>query len=112
MVDKDNFTPTPHRGMDPVSRALNEFYLELNPTAKEPYVGVKLHLLRPDTVPDVDLYVKRGMSFRLFRVAREPFSAVELRALLDAGIEKIHVKRESAGEIRDYLETFLTTAPH
>lgn len=112
MGNKDDFTPTPQRGLDPVSRALNEFYLELNPEAKDPYVGVKLHLLRPDTVPEVELYVKRGMSYRLFRHEREPFSALELRALLDAGIEKIYVPRPKAGEIRDYLETFLTQPPH
>ena len=112
MSDKDDFTPTPHAALDPVSRSLNEFYLELDPSAKEPYVGVKLHLLRPDTIPDVDLYIKRGVSYRLFRPHQEPFSAVELRALLDAGIEKLFVKRESAHLIRDYLETFLTTAPN
>lgn len=108
----DEFIPTPHRGLDPVSKSLNEFYLDLDPKNTEPYVGIRLHLLRPDTIPDVSLFVKRGMSFRLFRDPTQPFSAIELRALIDAGIEKLYVARTDTAPIRDYLETFLTNAPH
>lgn len=112
MAERDDFTPSPLKGIDQVSRSLNEFYLELNPDNKEPYVAVKVHLIRPDTVPEINLYIKRGVSFRLFRSGDQEFSALELQAIIDSGIDRVYILRDDAPNMRDYLETFLTTPPH
>lgn len=94
-------------GDDPVSRSLNEFYQELSPENKEPYVGLKLHLIRPDSIPSVSFFVKRGRRYRIFRDQRESFSAFEIQSLLDAGIDRVFLNRRDAASIRQYLETFL-----
>lgn len=109
---KEDFTPTPHSALDPVSRSLNEFYLELDPKNTKEFVGLKLHLLRPDVVPDVDFFVKRGTSYRKFRDRREKFSPYELDQLVKAGIERIFTSRSEADLMRDYLESYLTSPPH
>ncbi len=100
----------PIAGDDPVSRSLNEFYQELAPENKEPYVGLKLHLIRPDSIPSVSFFVKRGKRYRIFRNQQEAFSAFEIKALLDAGIERIYLSRGDSGTIRQYLETFLSAS--
>ena len=41
----------PISGEDAVSRSLNEFFQELDPDHKEPVVGLRLHLIRPDSIP-------------------------------------------------------------
>ncbi|RZA07312.1 MAG: HD-GYP domain-containing protein [Proteobacteria bacterium] len=100
-------TTTPIVGDDPVSRSLNEFFTELNPENKEPYVGLRLHLIRPDSIPGVSFYVKRGKRYRIFRDQRESFSAFEIQSLLDSGIDRIYLDRHDSLIIRQYLETFL-----
>jgi putative nucleotidyltransferase with HDIG domain len=101
------FNTTPIAGDDPVSRSLNEFFVELAPENKEPYVGLRLHLIRPDSIPAVSFYVKRGKRYRIFRDQREGFSAFEIQSLLDSGIDKIYLDRHDTSTIRTYLETFL-----
>ena len=101
------YNPNPIEGSDPVSRSLNEFYQELNPSNQEPYISLRIHLIRPDVVPAVSFFVKRGKRFRIFRDAKETFAASEIQSLLDAGIEKIYLNRTDAGAIRQYLEVFL-----
>ncbi|RYZ94185.1 MAG: hypothetical protein EOP11_26715, partial [Proteobacteria bacterium] len=98
---------TPIVGDDPVSRSLNEFFVELSPENKEPYVGLRLHLIRPDSIPGVSFYVKRGKRYRIFRDQRESFSAFEIQSLLDSGIDRIYLDRHDSLIIRQYLETFL-----
>lgn len=100
----------PISGDDPVSKSLNEFFLELAPENKEPFIGVKLHLIRPDSIPSVSFFVKRGKRYRLFRDQKESFSAFEMQNLLDSGIDRIYVDKKDAGPIRQYLETFLSAA--
>lgn len=97
----------PIAGEDAVSRSLNEFFQELNPENKEPYIGLKLHLIRPDSIPSVSFYVKRGKRYRVFRDMRENFSAFEIQSLLDAGVDRVYLDRHDAGTVRQYLETFL-----
>ncbi len=109
---QDKFTPTPHSALDPVSRSLNEFYLELNPENEKDYVGIKLHLLRPDVVPDVNFFVKRGTSYRKFRDRKDKFTPFELENLVKAGIERLFTTKEESPLVRDYLESYLTTPPH
>lgn len=103
----EKFEPLPIAGDDPVSRSLNEFYQELSPDNKEPYIGLKLHLIRPDSIPSVSFYVKRGKRYRIFRDQREAFSAYEIQSLLDSGIDRIYIDRNDSLIIRQYLETFL-----
>lgn len=98
-------------GEDPVSRSLNEFFQELAPENIEPFVGLKIHLIRPDSIPSVAFFVKRGKRYRTFRERSSPFSAFEIQSLLDAGIDKIYLNRNDAGQVRQYLETFLVGAP-
>lgn len=108
-----NYQATPIVGDDPVSRSLNEFFTELAPENKEPYVGLRLHLIRPDSIPSVSFYVKRGKRYRIFRDQRENFSAFEIQSLLDSGIDKIYLDRHDSASIRTYLETFLgQSTPH
>lgn len=99
----------PISGDDPVSKSLNEFFLELAPENKEPFIGVKLHLIRPDAIPSVSFFVKRGKRYRMFREQKESFSAFEMQHLLDAGIDRVYIDKKDAGPIRQYLETFLST---
>lgn len=101
---------TPIAGEDPVSRSLNEFFQDLAPENKEPYVGLRLHLIRPDSIPSVSFYVKRGKRYRIFREQREGFSAFEIQSLLDSGIDKVYLDRHDSASIRQYLETFLVTS--
>lgn len=97
-------------GDDPVSRSLNEFYLELAPENKEPYIALKLHLIRPDAIPGISFFVKRGKRYRIFREQKEIFSAFEMQHLLDAGIDRIFLDRKDSNTIRQYLETFLNSS--
>lgn len=94
-------------GDDPVSRSLNEFFQELAPENKEPYVGLRIHLIRPDSIPAISFYVKRGKRYRRYRDGRENFSPYEIQCLLDAGIDKIYLERRDSAPVRQYLETFL-----
>lgn len=100
----------PISGEDAVSRSLNEFFQELDPDNKEPFVGLRLHLIRPDSIPQVSFFVKRGKRYRIFRDRRENFSGFEIQSLLDAGIDRIYLERGDSAMIRQYLETFLTTS--
>ncbi|MGE3262814.1 MAG: HD-GYP domain-containing protein [Bacteriovoracia bacterium] len=97
-------------GDDPVSRSLNEFFQELSPENKEPFVGLRIHLIRPDSIPSVTFFVKRGKRYRIFREQRENFSAFEIQALLDAGIDRIFLSRQDSPIVRQYLETFLSAS--
>lgn len=99
----------PISGEDPVSRSLNEFYQELAPENKEPFVGLKIHLIRPDVIPPVSFFVKRGKRYRMFRDQRQTFSAFEIQSLLDAGIDRVFLERRDILPIRQYLETFLVS---
>lgn len=110
MSAAEKYTPSPVVGDDPVSKALNEFYLELSAENKDSFVGLKLHLIRPDSIPQVSFFIQRGKNYRLFRDSKEPFSAFEIKNLLDAGIERVYLDRKDARVIRQYLETFLTSA--
>jgi HD-GYP domain-containing protein (c-di-GMP phosphodiesterase class II) len=101
---------TPMVGDDAVSRSLGEFFQELAPENKEPYVGLRLHLIRPDSIPAVSFYVKRGKRYRIFREQREAFSGFEIQSLLDSGIDRIYLDRHDASTIRQYLETFLVNS--
>jgi HD-GYP domain-containing protein (c-di-GMP phosphodiesterase class II) len=103
----ENINLNPIAGDDPVSRSLNEFYLELAPENKEPFVGLKIHLIRPDSIPSVSFFVKRGKRYRVFRDQGEGFTAFEIQSLLDAGIERVFLTRADAPIVRQYLETFL-----
>jgi HD-GYP domain-containing protein (c-di-GMP phosphodiesterase class II) len=103
----ENFQTGPIAGEDAVSVALREFFAELEAQNTEPQVSLKLHLIRPDSAPPVSFFIKRGKRFRIFRDQKEPFTAFEIQALLDAGIEKIYIDRADAPRIRQYLETFL-----
>jgi len=104
----EQYIPNPVVGDDPVSKALNEFYLELAPENKESHVGLKLHLIRPDSIPAISFFVKRGKNYRIFRDSKENFTAFEIKSLLDAGIERIYLDRKDANIVRQYLETFLS----
>jgi HD-GYP domain-containing protein (c-di-GMP phosphodiesterase class II) len=64
-------------------------------------------LIRPDSIPSVSFYVKRGKRFRMFRDQREPFNAFEIQSLLDAGIDRVFLSRADAPIVKQYLETFL-----
>jgi HD-GYP domain-containing protein (c-di-GMP phosphodiesterase class II) len=103
----ENYNHTPIAGDDPVSRSLNEFYEELSPENKEPFVGLKIHLIRPDSIPSVSFFVKRGKRYRMFRDQREGFTAFEIQSLLDAGVDRVFLSRADAPIVRQYLETFL-----
>lgn len=102
------YIPNPAPGDDPVSKALNEFYLELDPNNKETHVGLRIHLIRPDMVPAISFFIKRGKRYRLFRNGKEPLTPFEIKAVLDAGFEKLYLKKEDAAQVREYLETFLS----
>lgn len=106
----DLYNSTPIAGDDPVSRSLNEFYQELSPENKEPYVGLRIHLIRPDSIPAVSFFVKRGKRYRMFRAQAEAFSAFEIQSLLDAGIDRVFLDRKDAPTVRQYLETFLAAS--
>lgn len=106
----ENIVTNAISGDDPVSRSLNEFFQELAPENKEPYVGLRLHLIRPDSIPAVSFFVKRGKRYRIFREQREAFSGFEIQSLLDAGIDRIYLGRHDAQAIRQYLETFLVSS--
>ncbi|HEY8279055.1 MAG TPA: HD domain-containing phosphohydrolase, partial [Bdellovibrionota bacterium] len=97
-------------GDDPVSRSLNEFYEDLNPENKEPFVGLRIHLIRPDSIPSVSFFVKRGKRYRMFRDQREGFTAFEIQSLLDSGVDRVFLSRADAPIVRQYLETFLVKA--
>jgi len=101
---------TPIVGDDPVSRSLSEFYHEIEPGNKEPFVGLKIHLIRPDVIPPVSFFVKRGKRYRIFRNQNDAFSAFEIQALLDAGIDRVYLERRDSLTIRQYLETFLVSS--
>ena len=107
----ENFPVNPIVGDDPVAKSLAEFYQELAPENKEPYVGLKLHLIRPDSIPAVSFYVKRGKRYRIFRSKGEKFSAFEIQALLDSGFDRVFLERHESPLVRQYLETFLSNAP-
>ena len=110
MSAAEKLNPTiPIAGDDPVSRSLNEFYHAIAPENKDPYVGLKMHLIRPDVIPAVSFFIKRGKRFRLFRFRQETFQAFEMQSLLDAGIDKIFIERKDIQPMRAYLETFLTS---
>lgn len=104
------FVPSPIQGDDPVSQALNEFYLQLGPDNKSSHVGMRIHLIRPDHIPQVAFFVKRNERFRVYRDSRDPFTPFEIKSLLDAGVDKIFLEKKDAPAIRKYLETFLQTA--
>lgn len=104
----DSFIPSPAPGDDLVSKALNDFYLELDPSNKETHVGLKVHLIRPDMVPPVSFYIKRQKRYRLFREGKNQLTPFEIKSVLDAGIDKLFLLREDAQIIRTYLETFLS----
>jgi putative nucleotidyltransferase with HDIG domain len=106
----EQIQPNPVTGDDAVSRSLSEFFQELSPENQEPYIGLKLHLIRPDSIPAVSFFVKRGKRYRAFRDQGENFSAFEIQALLDAGIDKVYLGRHDAGTVRQYLETFLVSS--
>jgi HD-GYP domain-containing protein (c-di-GMP phosphodiesterase class II) len=89
---------------------LNEFYEELNPENKEPFVGLRIHLIRPDSIPSVSFFVKRGKRYRMFRDQREGFTAFEIQSLLDSGVDRVFLSRADAPIVRQYLETFLVKA--
>lgn len=110
MSAAEQIQTTPIVGEDPVSRSLNEFFQELGPENKEPFIGLKLHLIRPDSIPAVSFFVKRGKRYRSFRNQREAFSGFEIQSLLDAGIERVYLERHDAHVVRQYLETFLVTS--
>ena len=103
----ENIT-NPIVGEDAVSKSLNEFFLELAPENKEPFIGLKIHLIRPDSIPAVSFFVKRGKRYRLFRSKQEKFSAFEIQALLDSGFDKVFLERHDSNLVRQYLETFLS----
>jgi HD-GYP domain-containing protein (c-di-GMP phosphodiesterase class II) len=103
----EELKPTPIAGDDPISRSLNEFYNGLAPDNPEPYIGLRIHLIRPDSVPAVSFFVKRGKRYRIFRLNSEVFSAFEIQSLLDSGIDKIYLNRSDGPLVRQYLETFL-----
>jgi len=104
----EEFTPSPAPGDDPVSKALNDFYLELDPSNKESHVGLKVHLIRPDMVPAVSFFVKRNKKYRKYREGKDPLTPFEIKSLLDAGIDKLFLSRQDAPTVRNYLETFLS----
>jgi len=106
----ENLNKTTIPGEDPVSRSLNEFFDELAPENKEPFIGLKIHLVRPDSIPSVSFYVKRGKRYRMFRDQREGFTAFEIQSLLDAGIDRLFLSRADGPIVRQYLETFLVKA--
>ncbi len=107
MSAAESYNNTPIAGDDPVSRSLNEFYLELAPDNHEPFVGLKIHLIRPDSIPSVSFFVRRGKRYRMFRNQREGFTAFEIQSLLDAGVDRLYFTRNDAPIVRQYLETFL-----
>ena len=96
-------------GDDAVSKSLNEFYSSAAPDKKDPYVELRLHLVRPDSIPSVSFFIKRGKKFRVFRLTGQPFTGFEMQALLDSGIDTIFIERKDANAVRQYLETFLTS---
>ncbi|MFM9577837.1 hypothetical protein, partial [Streptomyces turgidiscabies] len=65
------------------------------------------HLIRPDSIPSVSFFVKRGKRYRMFRDQREGFTAFEIQSLLDAGVDRVFLSRADAPIVRQYLETFL-----
>lgn len=103
----DDQNPTVIAGDDPVSKSLNEFFQQLGPENKDPYVSLRLHLVRPDVSPAVSFYVKRGKRYRKFRASHETFTAFEMQSLLDAGIDQIYIDRKDSPAVRSYLETYL-----
>jgi HD-GYP domain-containing protein (c-di-GMP phosphodiesterase class II) len=107
MSAAESYNVIPISGDDPVSRSLNEFFGELGPDNKEPFVGLKIHLIRPDSIPAVSFYVKRGKRYRVFRDQRENFTAFEIQSLLDAGVDRVFLSRADSPIVRQYLETFL-----
>lgn len=96
-------------GKDPVSIALDDFFQQFSPEYKEPYLELKIHLIRPDSIPAVNFYVKRGKRYRMFRERSNPFTGFEIQSLLDAGLETVFIDRVEAALVRKYLETFLVS---
>ncbi|MCO5141536.1 MAG: HD domain-containing protein [Oligoflexia bacterium] len=105
-IEKEEKT-NPFIGEDAVSKSLNEFYQELAITDSHDPIALKIHLVRPDTVPAVSFLVKRGKRYRTFRDSQETFGAFEIQSLLDAGIDRVFIQRKDGPLIRKYLETFL-----
>jgi HD-GYP domain-containing protein (c-di-GMP phosphodiesterase class II) len=99
--------PVPIQGDDPVSQALNEFYLQLGPDNKASHVSLRIHLIRPDHIPQVSFYVQRKTRMRIYRNASDPLTPFEIKSLLDAGKDRIFLAKNDAPAIRKYLETFL-----
>ncbi len=111
MGAQEDSTRTIVSGDDPVSRSLNEFYVQLDPTNKEPYLGLRLHLIRPDAAPAVSFFVKRGKRFRKYRNGGDQFYSFEIQSLLDSGIDQVWLDRRDAQSVRHYLETYLQNVP-
>ncbi len=103
----DDPVPKVISGDDAVSKSLNEFYQQLAPANKDPYVSLKIHLIRPDVAPAISLFVKRGKRYRRFRAGSDPFTPFEIKSLLDAGIDQVFLDRKDAPQVRTYLETYL-----
>ena len=111
---EDKFSSAATKGLDPVSNALNEFFNDMDSDTEEPsaFIGLRLHLIRPDAAPEIDFYIKRGTTYRLFRDRKNDFFPFEEQSLINNGIERVYVRRKDAGEVKMYLETFLTIPPH
>ena len=66
-------------------------------------MALKIHLIRPDSIPSVSFFVKRGKRYRMFRDQRESFTAFEIQHLLDAGVDRLFLSRADASIVRQYL---------
>jgi len=71
------------------------------------YLPIYLDSLRPDTVPEFDLFIDNGVSVVLYRSACLPFNDETRRELLENNVSRLYVSGSDQRAYRTYLEGHL-----
>jgi putative nucleotidyltransferase with HDIG domain len=68
------------------------------------YLPIYLDSLRPDTVPEFDLYLDQSGAMVLYRSSRTPFTEEHRQTLIENNISRLYVSASDHQTYRKYLE--------
>jgi len=72
------------------------------------FVEADLEIFVPDTEVGIDLYIRRGSDFLLYRKADLPFTEENREHLLESGHDRIYIASADQNELQLYLEANLS----
>ena len=89
---------------------MNAVTSTINTTGR--YLPIYLDSMRPDTVPEFDLYLDQGGAMVLYRSSSAPFTEQNRQSLLDNNISRLYVSMSDRHAYQLYLESNLSEIVH